>query len=476
MLDPYCASRDEDIALLRARLDRAGVDAGTIGEICDAEPEPSGDLAADADAFAIHWGRIDALRKRMGGPVGRDPATADAILSLRTEACSSRSRFLARHAAAIYDRLTLDRTELVRVDTLVAEAARAVPGLVPSKADLAHEAPLRQGEKCGFEMHQGIFLSSLFAIPEIGRHVCHAMLLPRPEALELRAAFLRDGKIDLGKASLERHGAAAVVTLKNPRVLNAEDETTLAPLEIAADLAIMDTETAICVLRGGVVEHPKYAGRRLYGAGINLTDLYWGRVPYMFYVLRDLGLTNKMHRGLARPDRDPREIAGGTREKMWISQLEGFAIGGGCQLLLVSDYVVAEEGAYMTLPARKEGILPGAANMRLERFVGDRIARQAIMYGRRLDADTPEGRMICDEIAPRGGAGEAVDRVVEGLTSSGVVSAEGNRRAMRVVQEPLDVMIAYYATYFREQAFCHASPALTANLEHHWDAQNRKVA
>ena len=39
----------------------------------------------------------------------------------------------------------------------------------------------------------------------------------------------------------------------------------------------------------------------------------------------------------------------------------------------------------MTLPARKEGIIPGAANLRLPRFVGARIARQAIMIGRRLD-------------------------------------------------------------------------------------------
>ncbi len=45
----------------------------------------------------------------------------------------------------------------------------------------------------------------------------------------------------------------------------------------------------------------------------------------------------------------------------------------------------------MTRPVRrKEGIIPGAANMRLPRFVGDRIARQAIQSGRRLDCDTPE--------------------------------------------------------------------------------------
>jgi thioesterase DpgC len=126
------------------------------------------------------------------------------------------------------------------------------------------------------------------------------------------------------------------------------------------------------------------------------------------------------------------------------------------------------------LPARKEGIIPGAANMRMPRFTGDRIARQAIQYERRLDCDTPEGRMICDEIIETGEMDAAIERVVKGLTSSGVVSAAGNRRALRIAQEPLDMFRAYFAIYAREQAYCHFSPALIANLERYWNAQSRK--
>jgi (3,5-dihydroxyphenyl)acetyl-CoA 1,2-dioxygenase len=65
--------------------------------------------------------------------------------------------------------------------------------------------------------------------------------------------------------------------------------------------------------------------------------------------------------------------------------------------------------------------------------------------------------------------------VVERLASSGVVSAAANRRAMRVAQEPLDLFRNYCAVYAREQAYCHFSPALIANLERYWNAQNRKV-
>ena len=108
-------------------------------------------------------------------------------------------------------------------------------------------------------------------------------------------------------------------------------------------------------------------------------------------------------------------------------------------MLLAVDYVLAEKTAFLTLPARKEGIIPGAANMRLPRFVGDRIARQAIQYERRLECDSPEGRLICDEIVPPGGMDAAIERVIAGLTSSGVVSAASNRRAFRITQEPLDM-------------------------------------
>ena len=137
------------------------------------------------------------------------------------------------------------------------------------------------------------------------------------------------------------------------------------------------------------------------------------------------------------------------------------------------DYVLAADDAYLTLPARKEGIIPGFANLRLPRFTGDRIARQAIQYERRLPCDSPEGRLIVDEIAPADDMDAAVERVVAGLTNAGAVSAVGNRRAFRVGQEPLDLFRRYASVYAREQAYCHFSPALIANLERNWDAKRR---
>ena len=186
-------------------------------------------------------------------------------------------------------------------------------------------------------------------------------------------------------------------------------------------------------------------------------------------------MVNKIYRGLALPGPSPEETQGHSIEKPWIATVETFAIGGHCQYLLVMDYVIAGRDAYMTLPARKEGIIPGAANMRLPRFVGDRIARQAILLERRLDCDSPEGRLICDEVVAPGDVDAALARTIAAFTGSGVVSAAGNRRALRVAQEPLDAFRRYFAVYAREQAYCHLSPALIANLERHWKAHQRRV-
>ena len=439
-----------------------------ISKLGRARPEVSGDYRRDVEAFGRFWQQVSALRERM-------PARGDDANALAATGHATREEFLAAHVETVYRAITADLGSFVRVERLVHEAAHMVPGLVPSTEALAAENSHDQKDKRGLEIDHGIFLAHVLANPTTGAHLCHAMLLPRREAIQRRGEYEASGSIELPTATIERRGRAAIVTLRNPRFLNAEDGTTLDDFEIAVDLAILDPNASVAVLRGGFVEHPKYRGRRIFSAGINLTHIYRGKIPYVWYMQRDLGVVNKIFRGLARVDKSPDELTGSTIEKPWIAQVDGFAIGGGCQLLLAMDYVVAASDAYMTLPARKEGIIPGAANLRMPRFVGDRIARQAILYGRRLDCASPEGRLICDEIAAPAAMDAAVDTVIAGLTDSGVVSAAGNRRALRVGQEPLDLFRRYMAVYAREQAYCHFSPALIANLERYWNAAQRRL-
>ena len=362
------------------------------------------------------------------------------------------------NALRLYDELTAARTRFLRVDELCRLASEK--GALPSAAP---DATLPLKEKRGLEKAQGLFLAEILANPVAGTHLCHAMLLPTEQAKAKVAEYGRTGELRVQGATLKRIGKASILTHSNPQYLNAEDEATLPGTELAVDVALLDPKTEVCVLRGDVVTHTKHAGRRLFGAGINLTHLYEGKIRYLWYLIRDLGFVNKIYRGLASDNESP-EVS--SKEKLWIAVVEGFAIGGHCQILLTMDYTIAAKDAYLTLPARKEGIIPGAANLRLPRFVGDRIARQAILAELRIDCDSDAGRMICDDVVDDVDA--RVDEIVDKLTSSGVVSAAGNRKAFRAGEEPLDAFRRYMAIYAREQADCHLSPALVANLERNW--------
>jgi thioesterase DpgC len=386
---------------------------------------------------------------------------------------SAREHFLREHIEAMYSKLTAGFSRFVRVEDLVHSAAEAYPGLVPTRAQLAVEAGLKLKDKQGLEIDQSLLLSHVLAHPRCGTHLCHAMLLPRPETTAALKTLDAQGFVDLGPVRVERHGRAAHLLSSNPKYLNAEDQGTIDAMEIGVDVATLDPGTDIAVLRGEPVQHAKYPGRRIFGAGINLTHLYHGTIPFLWYLQRELGFVHKYFRGVATPDALPDDVNGAGLEKPWIAAVEGFAIGGHCQILLTMDYVLAADDAFMTLPARKEGIIPGAANLRLPRFTGDRLARQLIQAERRLQCDSAEGRLICDEIVPPADMDAAIERTVAMLTSAGSVGAIGNRRAFRVGVEPLDLFRRYCAVYAREQALCHFSPALVRNLEQNWGAGNR---
>src|SRR6202034_1120166 len=244
------------------------------------------------------------------------------------------------------------------------------------------------------------------------------------------------------------------VTLLNAKFRNAEDDRATAALETAVDLALLDDAIEVGVLRGGTVQHPKYQDRRIFNAGINLTHLYYGQISFVhFFIERELGLLHKIYRGHWRADSYDEQYEDYV-EKPWVAAVETFAIGGGCQLLCVMDRVLAEPNSYFNLPASKEGFIPGAANLRLPRLVGIKLTREGIFFERVFHADTPEGRMICDEIVPPAEMDAAIERNAEQLVRAGMTSAVANRKALRVAEEPLSTFRRYYATYSRQQSLC----------------------
>jgi thioesterase DpgC len=370
-------------------------------------------------------------------------------------------------AESLYDELTDGMTRSVRVEQLVYMAAERVPGLVPTLAEIDAELQLPLASKTGIELAQALLISEFLSLPAQGLHLCNASLEPTQLALEHLDRFVSTGAADLGPVQVRRHGAAGWLELSNPRHLNAEDQTTLAATEAAVDLITLDPGIQIGVFRGGVVQHPRHGSIRVFGAGINLTHLYHGRIGYLFYMVRDLSYVNKLYRGLVGRH--------GEHEKLWMAVVERFAVGGSCQLLHTMDHVIGVRASRLSLPARKEGIIPGASPLRLPRFVGDRPARQAILSGREWTIGDHDAELLCDEAVDPGELEDAITARIDALTNSGLVSAVANRRAMRIGAEPLDIFRQYMAEFAIAQARCHLSPALVRNLEQNWNAANRSI-
>ncbi|MDT0345441.1 (3,5-dihydroxyphenyl)acetyl-CoA 1,2-dioxygenase DpgC [Streptomyces litchfieldiae] len=423
--------------------------AGALGRWLAGRPELGGTLDADAAALSTHVRAGERLVAALPAGPRRTAEEAAEAARVTEVAREVRQCFLRLHADEVYDALTEGRIVHHRLTELAHAAGERFPGLVPTRAQLDAERALPQAHKEGREIDQGIFFRWLLRSPLAGPHLMDAMLLPTARARVLAAEFRAGGTVDLGSVLLERRGAAAHLTINNQHCLNAEDNRLVDDLETAVDLALLDEKVRVGVVRGGVMTKPRYRGRRVFSAGINLKDLHDGRISYTGFLLgRELGCLSKLLRGLLvdpAPDAFPER----TVQKPWIAAVDSFAIGGGMQLLFLFDRVIAEEDAYFSLPAAQEGIVPGAGNFRLARFTGGRLARRIILGGHTIRARDPEAPLVCDEVVPHAALDAAVERAVAELDSPAVAA---NRRMLALAEEDTDRFRAYMAEFALVQA------------------------
>ncbi|WP_330261308.1 (3,5-dihydroxyphenyl)acetyl-CoA 1,2-dioxygenase DpgC [Streptomyces sp. NBC_00539] len=428
-------------------------------------PHFGGVLADDARTLAAFAAAGEELLAALPARPGRDEEQDALAQSVFTACRAARRSFLTLHTEAVYDELTGGRTRHERLAGLLDAAAVRFPGLVPTGAQMAAEGACIQAEKEGREIDQALFCAAVLRSRTAGPHLIDAMLLPTPRALELLDGFRATGRAELERVLVERVGEAAHVTFRNAHCLNAEDNTLIADLETAVDLALLDDGVRVGVLRGGEVDHPRYQGRRVFSAGINLKDLRNGDISFVDFLLgRELGYINKMYRGLLT---DPQAEAWAERtvQKPWIGAVDTFAIGGGMQLLLVLDRVIAEEGAYLSLPAAEEGIVPGLGNLRLSRLTGARTARQVILAGRRITTADPDVHLVCDQVVPAQEMDAAVETAVRELSGPAVAA---NRRMLGLTEEPLDLYRTYLAEFAVVQAARSYSEDVLAKVERRW--------
>ncbi len=223
---------------------------------------------------------------------------------------------------------------------------------------------------------------------------------------------------------VERDGAIAVVLLNRPDQLNALSDELME--ELVAILIELDRDQSVrAIVLGG--------SERAFAAGADIGELAQASAIDLYY-----------QRRIERWD----AIRG-----LWtplIAAVSGYCLGGGCELAMACDLIVASESAQFGQPETGLGIIPGAGGtQRLTRAVGKALAMDVILSGRRLSANEAlaaglvarvvpneawleEAKGLAREIAEKGPVGtrlakESVDRAFETTLTAGL---EAERRAL----------------------------------------------
>ncbi|GAB1510945.1 (3,5-dihydroxyphenyl)acetyl-CoA 1,2-dioxygenase DpgC [Actinophytocola sp. KF-1] len=392
-----------------------------------------------------------ALREVLAGsppPSLRAPWQRAAVAAARHEARVCAAGFLRAHVDRLHDEITAGGTRFLRLAEVCDAAAAAVPGLVPAKEESDAEQDRPPADKEGLDVDQSILISHLLRSRTAGPHLLDAMRRPTPKALRLLPEFERTGVLTLASVHVRCADGVAHLTMQRDDCLNAEDNQQVEDMETAVDLVLLAQAVKVGVIRGGVMSHPRYAGRRVFSSGINLKSLHAGRISFTGFLLgREMGYLAKIIHGMTgvRDDHWDR----GPVQKPWLAAVDSFAIGGGAQLMLACDRVIVERDAYFTIPAAREGIIPGVAALRLGRLVGARQARQIILADGRVAAGDPAARLLFDEVcAPEDMAG-AIAAEASRLAAPAVVA---NRRMLNLADESQESFREFLAEFTVQQA------------------------
>nr|WP_285619413.1 enoyl-CoA-hydratase DpgD [Kineosporia sp. NBRC 101677] len=210
----------------------------------------------------------------------------------------------------------------------------------------------------------------------------------------------------------EKRGAVAWVTLNRPRVLNAMNLQMHAELARVWDCAEADDEVRVVVLTG--------AGERAFSVGQDLTER--ARLTR-----EGAGPSSFGSRGLPGWPRLT-ERFGFT--KPVLARVQGYALGGGFELALACDIVVASETAQFGLPEVKLGLVPGAGGVfRLARQAPLKAAMGHLLTGRRMDAFTAARYGLVNEVVAADRLDACVDEWLADLLEASPLAAQAVKEA-----------------------------------------------
>ena len=174
---------------------------------------------------------------------------------------------------------------------------------------------------------------------------------------------------------LEVHERVGLITLNRPKALNALNGQLIAELNLALDQFDKDPRIGCMVITGSA---------KAFAAGADIKEMADLTFPQIY--LDDF---------FAPADR----IA--SRRKPLIAAVAGYALGGGCELALMCDFIYAADNARFGQPEINLGVLPGiGGTQRLTRAVGKAKAMEMCLTGRQMDAHDAERAGLVARVLP----------------------------------------------------------------------------
>jgi enoyl-CoA hydratase len=214
---------------------------------------------------------------------------------------------------------------------------------------------------------------------------------------------------------VETRGAVGIITLNRPKALNALNKALMD--DLTAALRAFEADPAIgCIVLTG--------SERAFAAGADIKEMQ--PKSYMDVFMEDFITANWEETSRVR--------------KPIIAAVAGYALGGGCELAMMCDFILAADTAKFGQPEINLGVIPGAGGtQRLTRFVGKSKAMEMVLTGRMMDAAEAERAGLVSRIVP---ADQLLDEAINTATKIAALSRPAAMLAKEAVNRAYETTLA----------------------------------
>jgi enoyl-CoA hydratase len=220
---------------------------------------------------------------------------------------------------------------------------------------------------------------------------------------------------------VEQRGAVTLITLNRPQALNALNSQVLADL-VAAFAAFDGDDSQRCAVLTG--------SEKAFAAGADIKEMQSQSFADMY--------GSNFFAGY--------DLVTATR-KPWIAAVSGFALGGGCELAMMADFIIAGDGAKFGQPEIKLAVTPGmGGSQRLTRAIGKAKAMEMCLTGRMMGAVEAEASGLVAKVVP------AAELIHEAIKSAEAVASMAPLAAMatkEMVNAAFEMTLAQGVTFER---------------------------